>query len=1854
MKKTSKKALSFVLAVVMALTSLSVGYTAFAADDPYRTLADALMSDGVQGYNWPAGSTDDTSSDSYHYFRVTVTDNTAAGDIMTAAEAFYDVVESIGSNYLKSGQNDNGNLGQLRTDVLNTLTASYGLTQEYQSKAESALQCFTAYQNGKRQVTSIGAPGDLKNSDYVFTLTRSVADQLMTYSSVDAIPATLYETVTYTYPHTRASGSGWLSKPYWIYLSGWSRQQSDPNTAVPAAMKDFASFFTDELLSSNLSAMTSGELSQLAVDAQAKIDALGTDLWGNDDLMNHFFDKEAIETFVRNLGTARDNAVAKESAAGIKKLMDANDPAALELGELTALLSQINSLRDSLLTCSADAQTAGLAAAGTTMEAINAYIDSVELAIEIAEVTAAKQVIDDLLATLPEDLAAVESDDTILSALATIETQLSVINSKSPAAVNAVFPEGTGYVTDMQQKLQVEADVRALDQDMVGFGAYFHDKLLTDLTTLDTDTLLAWRTADRAEFEKLQTYAVEAIDRVYGAGYYAQVEAYIALIDTTLRARAEAQIDAAIENYDEYGAITILNYKAVQEAIGGVETAIIDTVGLTEEYQEKYSTFSAMMDEYNEFVATQGMSGWMTPQVDYPVRETPMAGDMARTAEEAYAVTPEKLETVIGSIDQLMHNEDLSGLIGLEGTVSDLVKGTIADNLYTDQMVNTIITTVYSLLTDIIDNLDLATVVEDAIGDAWYAGLAGGLVDMLASDLPGVMAQLGIVAYPQQVATYLSGPYPEAKAAMEAAGMDWDAYDMTTTWHVTDKESFISAVSYGLCGLQEVLRAVLTNQSYSGTAVSVLKATMEPINLYDTAIVPLLELLGCDNIMPTQEYNDRSRGEGEELQLYSQQLLPPILTPLLDWVESLADQPISYVLELLPKLAYVMEFDLITPILQNTNIKLALDVDLSVIQIPITDDLLSMALGDGSSNLYTLLTTLLAGDSGEGEEEGTSVSFDPAMLSDINKLIAFIFDMAAPDANLVLPTIDQAYLASLGTLSTGESARSSGQRIIYDADQPAVLLAVLRYVLPMLADQDFMDALLALVGQMTGSELSLSDDIMTILRGLGENPDGVICALTELFVPQTYKAKTLSWNYLPQETVDEEGNPVTVNQVINEVTYSADWTKEKAQYVSDNLSGFVNDMMLILGGEDMPTLGEMIQDMIAGQFYTNETINSVISLVMEQLEGIGIDLIPILQQLVGVDLSLWEKAYADPNYDWGVIPGDTETFKQGLKDALSPFAPIMATLMSGQKDLTILGTVTMKSYPGYRNGIIPLLEAIGCADEDIMPADQYEAMAADGTYDEMISAIIDPILNLVDRVYEDPINTLLDILPNVFYFLNNGNLQIAVENALQSVFVLLDTVRPIYNLNFDLNLNVQQIVLELLAGLEVNGMKLDLNIPFLVDLSMLCVGTVTPYDSKSGETAYRLTDVDRADFITIVMRNIVELIFYQDNLETIVELISSYAGLDTDDMETLKNILYTFADMYHEDNGVDKVLNAIYFIFRGMHTTGEGAITIVGGLNDRWKAIFEAFYNSGNPTLVGLAQAADKVLDFLSFGFINGSGIGTSGLIDFGDRVLAFFQGRVTDVSISQTEASLYEGQSMSLSLSFKPVTVKNKNVTWTSSNTSIATVENGVVTAVGPGDAEIKAVTQDGGFEVSCVVRVRADKSALQSALNRVDSLGLSEENLAAIADVLDNANRVLADELATQAEVNAATDALLNALPGLDLGEAVTAVTITQNGQPVGKVVYQKVPWTKRWNSTPAVLGVQVTGDYTDITWEYANWSVDDPEADIEQSEDGLSANIVAKNSVIGAHSCWIQVTVTDVYGNRVTSDPVKVRFYNWDWQK
>lgn len=80
----------------------------------------------------------------------------------------------------------------------------------------------------------------------------------------------------------------------------------------------------------------------------------------------------------------------------------------------------------------------------------------------------------------------------------------------------------------------------------------------------------------------------------------------------------------------------------------------------------------------------------------------------------------------------------------------------------------------------------------------------------------------------------------------------------------------------------------------------------------------------------------------------------------------------------------------------------------------------------------------------------------------------------------------------------------------------------------------------------------------------------------------------------------------------------------------------------------------------------------------------------------------------------------------------------------------------------------------------------------------------------------------------------------------------------------------------------------------------------------------------------------------------------------------------------------------------------------------------------------------------------------------------------VTGVSLKNTNIPLFRGQTYQLSASIMPSNATNKNVTWGSSNTSVATVTaSGVVGAQNRGVARISATTTDGRKSASATVTV-------------------------------------------------------------------------------------------------------------------------------------------------------------------------------------
>lgn len=80
----------------------------------------------------------------------------------------------------------------------------------------------------------------------------------------------------------------------------------------------------------------------------------------------------------------------------------------------------------------------------------------------------------------------------------------------------------------------------------------------------------------------------------------------------------------------------------------------------------------------------------------------------------------------------------------------------------------------------------------------------------------------------------------------------------------------------------------------------------------------------------------------------------------------------------------------------------------------------------------------------------------------------------------------------------------------------------------------------------------------------------------------------------------------------------------------------------------------------------------------------------------------------------------------------------------------------------------------------------------------------------------------------------------------------------------------------------------------------------------------------------------------------------------------------------------------------------------------------------------------------------------------------------VTGLSLDKTTAAVKTGdETLTLTPVFTPENATNKNVIWSSSDESVATVQNGVVSLLKKGVVTITAAAEDGNYKASCVITI-------------------------------------------------------------------------------------------------------------------------------------------------------------------------------------
>lgn len=588
-----------------------------------------------------------------------------------------------------------------------------------------------------------------------------------------------------------------------------------------------------------------------------------------------------------------------------------------------------------------------------------------------------------------------------------------------------------------------------------------------------------------------------------------------------------------------------------------------------------------------------------------------------------------------------------------------------------------------------------------------------------------------------------------------------------------------------------------------------------------------------------------------------------------------------------------------------------------------------------------------------------------------------------------IPAIQEGKLISCGTVNTAWNT--------LDIEHPGqVLLYVLRYVCSALgykydislyedgSTENDLPYLIECFGLKLDQELFNGLTLGDIIYNVMLHPDDAICALLEIFYSNesgnffshkayTYPVKDI--NYRNSSLLNKTVNPTL--SYGSQVRYTQYWTRQYAQDVVANSGQLVENILQMLGTKGFENgIGGYLENMLNEKVFTNELVNTLFNTIYQLLAGLNSDvnvevilknaldveytptvIAKALKGMAGVSPAYyaisaitdtnWDNYFKDADgntvdreLDWGVDTAENKAdmFLRTVSALLSPAAFAIKYLFA-DNTLNILGLIKLPSYAGYQYAFIALLEALSCP--GIMTYEEYynSTLEADIGNANAIYNLVAPLLGLLDKVYEDPINTVLELIPNLLFFISIGGLNDLLNNLVHFAYVILDVLKPIVN-GYDVlnglisNINVGGMTINLSLPLDIdfNGLASDLigalvgdslkiegveiSLPY-IDFQTLCCGTLEKFMSKEQRTTVHLNSAGGGDMITAVLRLAFEILFMDENKEAVGKIIGNAIGegkIDVYDEETLFTILDGLFDLMETYEVPDMLLYVVYIL----------------------------------------------------------------------------------------------------------------------------------------------------------------------------------------------------------------------------------------------------------------------------------------------------------------------------------------------------
>lgn len=412
------------------------------------------------------------------------------------------------------------------------------------------------------------------------------------------------------------------------------------------------------------------------------------------------------------------------------------------------------------------------------------------------------------------------------------------------------------------------------------------------------------------------------------------------------------------------------------------------------------------------------------------------------TAFEALSVSytqnlsKEKFRRVVDGIDELLDQ------VIAEGGEYKTVKEALSPEIYSNKLVSTLVCEIYGMLS----GEDLKAVGAIAGLDISPAALAAELTEMRFSNTRYLLSRAS------------------SWKKVNANALTWG-------FRNGDKDGFIKAVCAALRPMEDILAMVLCQ----GKIQLLGSIDVYGSNGYNTAVIPLLEALGCDSdsILTYEEYKKASeKGKGIEA----------IAEALTGLIERFLEKPVYTLTEILPNLLYFINGGGIEICLEN-------------LMYPFTALLKEV----GMENMLDM-------------SEMMDIDIE-AILSDMLKDNEFGIDISALDIN---------EYAKMGEAVTVKSKRAVGSEfadITYiKADQTAIMVSIMRFLAEIMKDPEA-DILGRLMGAAGDNEM-----VASFVGGISEDLDSMTVD------------ETVEWMYklffrerpIVEETVQEDYLPTII------------------------------------------------------------------------------------------------------------------------------------------------------------------------------------------------------------------------------------------------------------------------------------------------------------------------------------------------------------------------------------------------------------------------------------------------------------------------------------------------------------------------------------------------------------------------------------------------------------------------------------------------------------------------------------------------------------------------------------------------------